>query len=492
MMKILNYLKRKQSYVLIIALTIIYLLFLSINPVSDAYSYAYSSLWGEDMFRPHHLLYCLWGRIILRLFAFTAIEPITLLQISNALVAGGCLLILRRIIKRINREEKFITSSVLFCGACFGFVRFATDNECYMVPLFLTLLAIYYVQIFLIRNTYSRLLKASVSLVFACLFHQLAIIVWLPVAVLILLNRNKKYILSFFAVSLVIPLVYALSVCVISGDVSLVSTIKFALTDYINGTAQMPQLKQVLMLSIVSLVRTFIQVHGYMFEFAKDNLAVSIVVCALVLFLFVFGVIAFIKDKHNTLKLFHERLFVRFIWVLLVATFAFAAFSNGNAEFMTLIPFLIVMLHAYYFNSFKPVFSFGIAIFLWNMTFALYPLGRIKMTPQEDIALLSRKYENAVFVLRNKNMVENICLYKWGKDLNITLKHAHKYTEEQYILDKNEGKIIITDVIDGEESLNRASLTEQIEFGFENVQKRKILLRFSSPMCKRIVCEVVD
>lgn len=477
---------------LIIALTIIYLLFLSINPVSDAYSYAYSSLWGEDMLRPHHLLYCLWGRVVLKLFAFTAIEPITLLQISNALVAGGCLLVLRRIIKRINSEEKFIASSILFCGACFGFIRFATDNECYMVPLFFSLLAIYYVQKFLIRNTYSRLLKATISLVFACLFHQLAIIVWLPVAILLLLNRNKKYILCFLAVSLAIPLVYALSVYLISGSVSVTSTINFALTDYVNGTAQMPQLKQVLMLSIVSLVRTFVQVHGYMFEFAKDNLAVSIVVCTLVLCFLVFGVVAFTKDKHRTLKLFHERLFVRFVWVLLIAIFAFAAFSNGNAEFMSLIPFLIIILHAYYFSSFKPAFLFGIAILLWNMMFALYPLGRIKMTPQEDIALLSRKYENAVFVLRNKNMVENICLYKWGKNLNVTLKHAHKYTEEQYISDKEEGKIIITDIIGGEESLNRASLTEQIGFGFENVKKRKILLRFSSPMCKRIVCEVVD
>lgn len=489
-MKIVNYFRKKPSYLVVFCLTVIYLLFLSINPVSDAYSNAYSSLWGKELLRPHHLLYCLYGRLILKIFAFAQLEPIVVLQISNALVAGGCLLVLRRIIKRINPEEKFITSSILFCGACFGFMRFATDNECYMIPLFFNLLAIYYVQVFLIRNSYSRMLKAAISLVFACLFHQISILVWLSVAGVLVFNRNKKYILCFLAVSLAIPAVYVVSVYSLSGEVSVKSTIEFALTDYMNGTAQMPQVKQVLVLSFVSLIRTFVQVHGYMFDFVKDNLAISIIVIAMVACFFVLGCIAFVKDKHRVLRLFHERRFVRMLWVLLIFTFCFAAFSNGNAEFMTMIPFLVVMLHAYYFSCQKPLILLGLSLLLWNFTFALYPLGRIKMTPDSDIASMIRNNENAVFVLRNKNMVENICLYKYGKTFDVALNHAYKYTKEQYVTDKQAGKTIITDIIGGKESISRGSLIEDVKIDFGDLKNRKILINFESPMCKRIVCEL--
>ena len=175
-----------------------------------------------------------------------------------------------------------------------------------MIPLFFNLLAIYYVQVFLIRNSYSRMLKAAISLVLACLFHQISILVWLSVAGVLVFNRNKKYILCFLAVSLAIPAVYVVSVYSLSGEVSVKSTIEFALTDYMNGTAQMPQVKQVLVLSFVSLIRTFVQVHGYMFDFVKDNLAISIIVIAMVACFFVLGCIAFVKDKHRVLRLFHE------------------------------------------------------------------------------------------------------------------------------------------------------------------------------------------
>ena len=103
-MKIVYRLKKNYSYVFIILLTVLYLVFLSDNCSSDSYSNAYSSLYAQDMFKPHHLLYCLFGHIVLLLFGFTAVEPITLLQITNALFAGGCLLVARRMIKRVNRS----------------------------------------------------------------------------------------------------------------------------------------------------------------------------------------------------------------------------------------------------------------------------------------------------------------------------------------------------------------------------------------------------
>ncbi|MEE0947741.1 MAG: hypothetical protein U0L53_03360 [Bacteroidales bacterium] len=489
-MRILNTLKKNSSYFTVFCLTILYALFLSVNPVGDAYSNAYSSLYAEDMLKPHHLLYCLYGNIILRLFGFLHLEPMIILQLSNAVVAGGCLLVLRRIIKGVNPSERFLSSSILFCGACFGFMRFATDNECYMLPLLFSLLTIYYVQVFLIKNTFPRICKAAICMVLACLFHQLAILVWLCVAGVLLFSCNKKYTFCFLSISLGIPLVYALAAFLTTGNVSVNGTIEFALTDYISGNAQMPQLKQVLLLTFVSLVRTFVQVHGYMFEFINNNLVLSITVFAFVIILAVLAIIAFRKDKHRTLKLFQEKRFVRMLWVLLILTISFAAFSNGNAEFMTMIPFLLVVLHAYYFTSYRAVILFAFALLLWNIWFALYPLGRIEMTPNEKLAEMVLNNKNAVFVLKDKNVVENICLYKYRNIGNVALKHAYKYTKEEYESDKASGKTIITDAIGGKESINRASVTQKVNFAFDEVKNPLVLLKFSSPMCKRMVCKL--
>ena len=83
-MKLLTNLKKNRSYVVILLLTVLYALLLSANPVGDAYSNAFASKSGEDMFSPHHLLYAFYGNIILKLFGFLPFEPMTLLQLANA------------------------------------------------------------------------------------------------------------------------------------------------------------------------------------------------------------------------------------------------------------------------------------------------------------------------------------------------------------------------------------------------------------------------
>ena len=87
-------------------------------------------------------------------------------------------------------------------------------------------------------------------------------------------------------------------------------------------------------------------------------------------------------------------------------------------------------------------------------------------------------------------MVENICLYKYGKTFDVALNHAYKYTKEQYVTDKQAGKTIITDIIGGKESISRGSLIEDVKIDFGDLKNRKILINFESPMCKRIVCEL--
>lgn len=479
--------RKKYSYVFILCFVAVYLLFPSANPVGDAFSNAYSSLRGEELFRPHHLLYCFYGRLLLWFFGFTGIEPIVLLQYANALVAGGCLLVLRRMIKRVNADESFLSAAVAFCGSCFGFMRFATDNECYVVPLFFGLLAMYYVQVFLVRNSVSRVIKAGVCICLACLFHQISILVWLCILMVFVFDRHKRHLLIFLALSLSVPLAYFIAAGGITGELSLQGTLEFALHDYLSGEAEMPELKQVVMLTAVSLVRTFVQVHGYVFALIADHTAICVGIAAIVAVLFALGIVALRKIERRRLKLFQERRFVRMLWGVLLLTVAFAAFSNGNAEFMVIIPFLSITLFAYYFNGSRAVVWFSAGLFVWNVCFALYPNKMFHLEPENEIAELTRQYPDAVFVLTNKPMVENICLYKYGKNNLPKLLHADKYTKEQYRKDKKEGKVIITDVPNAKNALNRAELTERISYRFEDIAEKELLFGFESPKCKRNV-----
>ena len=207
---------------------------------------------------------------------------------------------------------------------------------------------------------------------------------------------------------------------------------EFALHDYLSGEAGMPELKQVVMLTAVGLVRSFVQIHGYVFGLFASHTVICVGVAVIVLIFMALGVVALRKIKRRRLKLFQDRRFVRMLWGILILTVAFAAFSNGNAEFMVIIPFVSIMLYAYYFDGSKPLIWFSAGLFVWNMCFALYPNKMFRFEPDEELAELTRQYPEAVFVLTNKPMVENICLYKFGGNNSACLLHARKYTKQQY------------------------------------------------------------
>ena len=479
-LRIVNKLKYNYSYLAIIGFAILYLLFLSHNPTSDSVSYAYSSLHGEELLRPHHLLYCWICRVIYSIFAFTNIEAIRIFQVFNALMACSTLLVLRRIIKRVNRDERFIFSAIVFCGSCFGFMRFATDNEAYILPLFFSMLSIYYMQVFLLENTFARLLKMSLSIVIACLCHQLSILVYLSLFVSLILNKRGKYILYFILFSLIIPIVYSLAYWLVTNQLSLSGLFSFVLHDYVQGYAQSPDVKQVLILSIVSLVRTFLQLHGYVFELIKCFKESIIFFFVLFLPFFVLGIVNLFKNKKNDISLFSNKRFVIILWIMLVASFVFAAFSNGNAEFMIIIPFILTMLYAYYFTNYKAMLFIGLSLILWNTTFALYPQRFLKLNCNEEIVSLMKTHKNATFILMDKPAAENLYMYKYGsEDLPLVIS-SHKYKKED---DLNE--IIITDVIGAKTPLSRSSILNTSDLDFKEYKKDSLLLKFESLGLKR-------
>ena len=479
-LRIFNKLKYNYSYLAVIGFAVLYILFLSNNPTADSYSYAYSSLHDEELLRPHHLLYCLVCRLIYSLFAFTNIEPITIFQTFNALMACGTLLVLRRIIKRVNRNENFIFSAILFCGACFGFMRFATDNEAYILPLFFSMLSIYYLQVFLTENTILRLLKMSLSIVIACLCHQLSILVYISLFIGLLLNKRGKYVLYFIVVSLIIPIVYAICCFLETNQLTLNALFSFVLHDYVQGYAQSPDLKQVFLLSAINLIRTFLQVHGNLFAFLNFFFVFFIFFFAFFVFFFAFGIVNFVKNKKHTPSLYNEKRFVVILWLILALSFLFAALSNGNAEFMIAIPFILIMLYSHYFANHKAMLFIGLAFLLWTTCFALIPQKFCKFSCNEEIVEMMKTHPDATFILLDKPASENLYLYKYSKENLPKIIYAHKYNEEEIKAEK-----IITDVIGAETPLSRSSLLNTCEIDFKEYKKDSLLFNFESLGTKR-------
>lgn len=479
-LRIFNKLKYNYSYLAIIGFAILYIFFLSNNPTSDSYSYAYSSLHSEELLRPHHLLYCWISRLFYQLFAFTHLEPMTLFQLFNAIMAASTLLVFRRIIKRINRSESFIFSAILFCGACFGFMRFSTDNEAYILPLFFSMLSIYYLQVFFAENTFSRLLKMSLSIVVACLCHQLSILVYLCLFIGLILNKRGKYILYFILISLIIPIVYSVCCFAVTNQLTLSGLFSFVLHDYVQGYAQSPNLKQVLLLSAINLIRTFLQVHGNVYEIIKYLGEIIIFLGVLFFYFFVLGIANLVKNKRHKISLYRDKRFAIILWLIFAFSFLFAALSNGNAEFMIVIPFIIIMLYSHYFANHKAMLFIGLALLLWNTCFALVPQKFFKLNCNEEIVEQMKTYPKATFVLIDKPAAENLYLYKYSAKNMPKIVYAHKFNNQEITSEK-----IITDVIGAESPLSRSSILNTCELDFKEYEKDSLLFKFEFLGLKR-------
>ncbi|MFY7847612.1 MAG: hypothetical protein ACOVSS_01005, partial [Bacteroidia bacterium] len=123
---------------LVIAFGLLYLLLPTTNPSLDAWGYAADIRWNGELWSAHHLLYNAWGRWLTGLFGTE--YTLRLMQANNAVFATAALWCLRTVLQRVN--PAFSTAGLIFTGASFGFMRFAVENETYIMPLFFGMVAL--------------------------------------------------------------------------------------------------------------------------------------------------------------------------------------------------------------------------------------------------------------------------------------------------------------------------------------------------------------
>jgi hypothetical protein len=446
----------RTKYLIPIVFTIIYMCLPTHNSGIDGYAYASSIRWGVDLIWPHHLLYSPLGRGIYLLMPF--IEPLILMKLVNAFIAGSSLFVLQRILNRlqINNSSYF----VLFTAACFGFMRFATENETYIIPIFFSLLGSAFYLKYIHSQKKSSLIFSGFLFGIGVLFHQIHAMWYLGFICAFWFSSPrvnwKSQLLFVFSGGFLILSIYILVFFQdkISSDKTF---FQFLLSDVYAGRVQTGININNFIMTPISFIRTFIQVHGYMWKMFTDNPVLFVLPLTLLTVVFI-GIKTIVKhSKFQTTKnaLFSTAIFIAFLMQL-----GFAFYSVGNAEFMAMLPFLIILWIACKVNiTTKPILYISVAMLFWNLVFGLAPARFLELDPSNQILQMVETNPKDIWVLNDPQKIENMANYKGNSTLErIILREDELQNYPEMQKGEDGGRNIFTDILGSNTGVNRQSL----------------------------------
>lgn len=459
----------------------LYLLFPTNNSSIDGWGYAEEIKNGYNLFRAHHLFYNIFGYILISAINFIGFHPdiLAFMKITNAITGFFALIMLNSILKNLsfvfkNPDSVQINNNLwlFFVGSSFGFWRFTIENEVYIIPILLSLIATYYFISFLKENNNKYILYTSFFASLAPLFHQIHIFWWIAIFVGIAIHTKKwNNIFSFIAISLIIPTSYFLVILFIENqNLTLNNITNFILSEYISGNADTTLDYRNFLLSPISFIRSFYQVHGNILLFLKHFPALYIFVTASLLLalksLFYLKKIKVKPNRSNDILLIVTSL--AFILHLL-----FAIFSHGNAEFMVvLIPLLVIIIEQLFTIPRKVLISIALSMFIWNMSLAIIPNNRLNFNNEIEVAKYIKENSNSIYLLNEKNIVENIFYYKYGYSIEDSIfQLSNKLDYQQLASFQNDSLTIYSDAFSKNRPLSRATIIN----GFEIDNKIKIV-----------------
>lgn len=473
-------------------LTAICLALPTANATGDAWYYAACARWGQELWQPHHLLYNGIGWLWLRLVGAGGPAPAGLpalawLQSLNALAAGGCLLALAPLLRRAGAPRATVPAWLLLTGSCFGVLRFATENETYIQPLLLALLAsLAWAQSLQDEEKAWRwLLLAGLLAVLACLVHQLMVWWWLGLLLGLRPWRDRPALAAaacYAAPALLVPLAYAWAA---PGGVG--GLVRFALHDYLTGNARVELGGKALLITAISLVRTAVQVHGNLLPLLHRWPLLLGGVSVISLALGTYGALGARATWRKptldpaptpcptpplpTQSLNHSITHsLRRTHALIGALhLGFAAQAAGNAEFMVMLPALAaVALAGGWLVAWPPrrVAAAGVALLSWNLAFGLIPthfLDYNSTGPALRARVLSQP--SAWFLLRDPNLLRNQLQYYTGRPNAaprvMGLARPDTTAFHQWLAARlAAGDTVYTDALGGYRPFDRAQLTQ--------------------------------
>lgn len=404
---------KRLPYLFILFITCLYLIFPNNNPGTDSWYYAASVKYGKDLFRNHHLLYSAFGRLVYEVLSifYKGADAFSVLRSINALSAGVSLFILYRLLLRFGQSDFTALTLTFLCASTFGFMRFATDAETYSLPLMFWLFSVWYLSGIQMKPIFAGCFAAA-----AILFHE--IYIWWSVSAIVILffytSKKRRDGLKFTAPLLLVPAVYT-AVYLLSGYEN--SPAEFIIGEYAKGNAGISMNLSAILLTGISFIRTFVQIHGYLpllFEQYFGLLSVvSVLISALLAAGLYKGGLKISRRKTGDMHLVVYMFLPAFVLHLL-----FAFVSSGNAEFMSMLPFLMVLYAGSRFDfTFRNRLMFAVAgLFAWNLMFALIPASILNMNQVDEQADFWEKHAagTCTGVWKDRPLVHNVLAYRRG------------------------------------------------------------------------------
>lgn len=394
------------SYATIVGFGILYLVFPTNNSTSDAYGYATGTAPGA-----HHLLYDWLCNFVFTSCGFHGDKTLAILKAINAIFAASSLFIFYRLLSEMRAKN--IVGWIFVAASCFGFMRFSTENETYILPIFFSLFGTYYLLLYEKENRSHQLILSFLLLAIGVLFHQMHIF-WALAATASLLFRTQ-----FKWKHIIVPLsagILVLSIHIFSAINAGVSLSQWLFRDVYDGLVELTPGVLNFKLTAINFMRSFIQFHGniaYLGEFAlvSPSMVLSLIlfVTAIVLLLLRRYRPSFRKD--SKLPITSTALLFAFVLHLV-----FAWYSVGNAEFMVMLPILAFLYLAGKFNFSQAfLYCLGSALFLWNLATAIVPAHFLDYEKNLLSQNKMMKRGPQLFISQNKVMTENYYHYTYDR-----------------------------------------------------------------------------
>ncbi|WP_010424217.1 hypothetical protein [Anaerophaga thermohalophila] len=468
----------------------------------DGYGIAYMIREGEKLFLPHHLLYnfigFLWVKFV---HFFSDADTLLVLKVMNGLAGAVSLFLLEKI---LNIRGVDVVKQILWIflvGSSWAVMRFSTENEVYILPVCFSLSGSLWLLKYLSNHKKFFLFLAGLFAAFAALIHQIHVFWWLGILIaLILKTKSLRLLLVYSLPAIIVPVVYLfVFVFYQNNPFSFDGLLQFVFYDYHAGVAEFSVNSKNFLLTPVSFIRTFIQVHGYMFNILKESW-LAICIFAFCIFAFIQSTFAFRRLKLYSVGLKSVFVYAHVIAFILHLVFAFI--SHGNAEFMVMFPFLTAIilsgiiknetsmtkslshknmyktqsgefhsnnnLSKLYTDEHKALFYLVAGLLIWNLSFGLIPMSVKDVNGDKMVAefILDNSDSNNnedVYILFLRPRIGNMVEYYNDSPVFENLLFIETFEDNEGIesfIRKTlaSGKSVYTDCVDRPFTVSRASM----------------------------------
>lgn len=446
--------------IMILFFLLLYLAGANANSSLDAWAYASEVSIGFELFQPHHLLYSfacyLWISLVK---VFFDIDVLAALKGLNAIFGAATLLVLSKLLNKVENNRKLNLLLLFFAGSCWGFMRYTTENETYILPIFFSLLSSY-LLINVSRIKY--VLWGGFFAALATLFHQVMFFWWLGLLVGTVFRQKLKGVILFTLPALIVPVVYSVVVFFKYGKLSIDLLLQFVFYDYYNGTASIEFGAKSGMLFIIGICRSFIQVHGYIFNLLNEDYWYWVIAIGSILA--ICSGLAIITLRMRYLSISKPHL-LRIYSFITLSHLGFALLAGGNSEFMVMLPILATIVIACFNNISKIAIGLAaLGMLLWNIGFGIIPLKNKKLDGSSMVVnhVELNTSGKSVYILFNSHRIKNELQYKNIKTraVLIRLEDLERQTLRdsiKYLLDN--GYYIYTDALKRPKTISRESIT---------------------------------